>query len=138
VPLRTMTAIDQDDSNKVKVGSSNTGRIAIAERSNKRQVRPLMDHFMWFLEEACPNHAYPIRDKLKDCDMMKCFMIWGSPTWGMELNEDPAGSNTIPFPGEDVVMAVYAGSPPPRRHHMSNLSPRAPTHCGWGHGSTGV
>jgi hypothetical protein len=32
------------------------------------------------LEEACPNHAYPIRHKLKDCNMMWSFMISGSVT----------------------------------------------------------
>jgi hypothetical protein len=48
-----------------------------------------MDNFMRLLEEACPNHAYPIRHKLKDCDMMKSFMISGSLTRGTELDEDP-------------------------------------------------
>jgi hypothetical protein len=99
-----------------KAGGSNVGCIAIAERSNKHQVRPLMDHFMWLLKEACSNHAYPIGNKLMDCDMVKSFMISGSPTWGTKLNEDPGGSNTMPFPGEDVVTVVYAGSPPPPAH----------------------
>jgi predicted ATP-dependent Lon-type protease len=41
------------------------------------------------LKEACPNHVYPIKHKHKhkDCDMMKNFMISGSFTRGMELDE---------------------------------------------------
>jgi hypothetical protein len=41
------------------------------------------------LKEACPNHVYPIKHKHKDCDMMKNFMISGSFTRGMELDEVP-------------------------------------------------
>jgi hypothetical protein len=39
-------------------------------------------------------------------------MTSGSLTWGVELIEDPGGSNTIPFPGENIVMMVYGGRPP--------------------------
>jgi hypothetical protein len=44
--------------------------------------------------------------------MMKSFMISGSLTRGMELDEDPSGSDAMPFPGEDVVMTVYGGRLP--------------------------
>jgi hypothetical protein len=70
------------------------------------------DNFKRLLEEACPNHAYPIRHKLKDCDMMKSFMISGSLTRGTELDEDPGGSTRMPFPRDDAVMIVYGGCPP--------------------------
>jgi hypothetical protein len=70
--------------------------------------------------------------------MMKSFMIPGSLTQGMELDEDPGGSDTMPFLREDVVMTVYGGRPPQRRHCVSTLSPGALTHCGWGHGDKGV
>jgi hypothetical protein len=82
-------------------------------------VRPPIDHFKRLLEEACPNHVYPIRHKLKDCSKMKSFMILGSLTRGVELNEDPGRSGMMSFPREDVVMTVYCGRPPPRRCHMS-------------------
>jgi hypothetical protein len=39
-----------------------------------------MDHFKRLLEEACRKHMYPIRHKLKDCDMMRGFMTSGSLT----------------------------------------------------------
>jgi hypothetical protein len=61
-----------------------------------------------------------------------------SLTWGAELDENSGGSDTTPFPGENTVMAVYGGCLPPGRRHVSNLSPRAPSRCGCGHGGSGV
>jgi hypothetical protein len=40
----------------------------------------------------------PIRHKLKDCDMMKSFIILGSLTQGTEHDEDLGGSDLMPFP----------------------------------------
>jgi hypothetical protein len=44
---------------------------------------------------------------------MKNFMILGSLTWGIELNEVPDKSDKMPFPGEAAVMMIYSGHPPP-------------------------
>jgi hypothetical protein len=101
-------------------------------------MRPPIDHFERLLEEACSNDAYPIKHKLKDCDMMKNFMISRSLTRGMELNKDLDGSNTMPFPVEDAVMTVYGARTPPGRRQVSNLCPVTPTQCGWGHEDTGM
>jgi hypothetical protein len=79
----------------------------------------------------------PIKHKLRDCGMMN-FMVSGSLTWDMELEEDSGGRDMMPFHGEDAVMRVYDGRPPPRRHRMSNLSPETPTCCDWEPGGTGV
>jgi hypothetical protein len=54
--------------------------ISTATRNDKRPVRLPMDHFKRLLEEACPNHAYPIRHKLKDYGMMRSLMTSGSLT----------------------------------------------------------
>jgi hypothetical protein len=43
--------------------------------------------------------------------MMKNIMTSRSLTQGMELEEDPGGSDTMPFLEEDVVMMVYNGCP---------------------------
>jgi hypothetical protein len=94
-----------------KAGSSGMGCVTTVAHSDKCQAWPPIDHFRRLLEEACQNHAYPVGHELKDCDMMKSFMILGSLTWGMELDEDPGRSNTMPFPGEDTVMMVYDGRP---------------------------
>jgi hypothetical protein len=71
-----------------------------------------MDHLKRLLEEACPNHSYPVRHKLRDCSMMRSLMTSGSLTWGAELNEWPDGSKTTPFPHENTVMTVYEGRLP--------------------------
>jgi hypothetical protein len=110
-PQGAMTMIDHDDGGYEKVGGSRGGRVVTAARSDKHQARLPMDHFKRLPEEACPNHAYPVRNKLKDYNMMKSFMISGSLTQGTKLNEDSGGSDTMPFPGEDTVMMVYGGHP---------------------------
>jgi hypothetical protein len=73
-------AADYDGGNDAKIGGSGAGHIAIAARCGKRQARPPTDNFERLLEEACSNHAYPIKHKLKDYGMMKNFMISGSLT----------------------------------------------------------
>jgi hypothetical protein len=74
--------------------------------------------------------VYSVKHKLKNCDMMKNFTTLGTLTRGSKLEEDPGGSDMTPFPGKDAVMMVYDGC------HVSILSPRTPTRCGWGHGDT--
>jgi hypothetical protein len=49
--------------------------------------------------EACPNHVYPIKHKLADYDIMKNFMVSGSFTQGMELDEVLDDGDVMPFPG---------------------------------------
>jgi hypothetical protein len=87
-------------------------------------------HFERLLEEACPNNTYTIKHRLKDYDMMKNFMTSGSLIWDRELKEESGRRGVIPFPREDAVTMVYDGCSPPGRHHVSNSSPRTPTHCG--------
>jgi hypothetical protein len=82
-----------------------------AARSGKHQARPPIDHFKKLLEEAYPNHAYPVKHKLRDCDMMKNFMISGFRTQGIELDEVTDESDMMPFPGEAAFMTVYGGRP---------------------------
>jgi hypothetical protein len=79
--------------------------------NDKRQARLPMDHFKRLLDEACPNHAYPVRHKLKDCGMMRSFMTSGSITWGAELDEGPDGSDMTPFPEKNVIMTLYGDAP---------------------------
>jgi hypothetical protein len=69
----------------------------------------LTDHFERLLEEACLNHVYSIKSKLKDCDMMKIFMTTGSLTRGKEPEGDSSEKGMTPIPGEEVVMTVYDG-----------------------------
>jgi hypothetical protein len=92
-------------------GGSSVRRTSTATCNNKRQVRQPTDHFKRLLEEACLNHAYPVRHKLKDCGKMRSFMTSRSITWGAELDEGPDGRDTSPFPEENTVLIVYGGCP---------------------------
>jgi hypothetical protein len=114
------------------------GHIMTTARSSKRQAQPRIDHFGRLLEEDCSNYAYPIKHKLKDCGMMKSFIISRFLTRGMEVEEDLGGSDTMPFPGEEAVMTVYDGRPSPGSRRVTNMSPGTLTHYGWGSRSIGV
>jgi hypothetical protein len=130
-----MTMTDDNDS---EVGGSGVRRTPAATQNDKRRARPSTFHFKRLLEEACPNHTNPVRHKLKDCSMIRSFMISGSITGGAELNEGPNGSDTTSFPEENAIMTVYEGCHPTGRRRVSCLRPRPPTHYGWGHGGSGV
>jgi hypothetical protein len=88
-----------DDSNDREAGGSGVRHCSTAARNDKCHARPPTDHFKRLLEEACPNHAYPVRHKLKESSMMRNFMTSGSLTWGAELYEGPNRSDMMPFPG---------------------------------------
>jgi hypothetical protein len=45
--------------------------------------------------------------------MMRSFMTLRSLALGAELDEGLDGSDTTPFPKENVVMTIYEGPPPP-------------------------
>jgi hypothetical protein len=98
--------------------------------SGKHQAWPPTDHFEKLLEETCSNHAYPIKHKLRDCDMMKNFIASWSLTRGMEVDHVPNESDTTPFPEEDAVMTIYDGRPSPRMHRVSISSLGTPAHYG--------
>jgi hypothetical protein len=97
---------DDDAGDNEEAGGSGVALVTTAVGSNKRQARLPINHFERLLEEACPNHTYPIKHKLRDCTMMKNFMVSGSLTRGIGLDEVPDESNMMPFPGEDVFMTI--------------------------------
>jgi hypothetical protein len=74
------TTTDLDDGNNGEAAGAGVRGISTTTHSDKHQARPPTDHFKRLLEEACANHAYPIRHKLKDCSMMRSFMTTGSLT----------------------------------------------------------
>jgi hypothetical protein len=51
---------------------------------------------------------------------MRSFMTSVSLTWGVELDEGPDGSHTMPFHEENAVMMVYGGRPLSGRRRMSS------------------
>jgi hypothetical protein len=74
---------DYDDGNDEGASSSDMGHVATAAHSGMCQALPPIDHIERLLEEACLNHVYLVKHKLKDFDMMKNFKIPGSLTQGM-------------------------------------------------------
>jgi hypothetical protein len=126
-------AADDDSYGKRADGSSVVRVVAVAG-GGKHQAWPPMDHFEKLHEETCPNHAYPVKHKLRDCGIMKNFMASRSLTRGMEADE---GTMT-PYPGEDVMMTIYDLRPSPRARHVSDLCLGAPVSCGWGCGDTRI
>jgi hypothetical protein len=91
-----------------------------------------MDHFEKLLEGTWPNHAYPIKHRLKNYGMMQNIMALRSLTRGMEVDEVPNEGDVTPFPGEDAIMMIYDGRPSSGVFHVSNPSLGTPAHCGWG------
>jgi hypothetical protein len=74
------TTVNGDSANGKQAGGSDVVCVSTIAGSGKHQVQPPMVHFEKLLEEACPNHAYPIKNKLRNCEMMKNFMALGSLT----------------------------------------------------------
>jgi hypothetical protein len=104
------TSYDEGDNDK-DVGDSDEELIAAAERDVKRQARLPADHFEKVHEATCPNHTYPVRNKLKECTMMKNYMTTGTFARGKKPEGDLTGKVVAPFPEEKAVMLIYSGSP---------------------------
>jgi hypothetical protein len=90
------TSYDEGDNDK-EADDSNKEHGAGIEHDFKRKARQPVDHFEKFLEATCPNHAYPIRHKFKECSMMKNYMTRGSHQ-GQEARGRPSrkGRHTLP------------------------------------------
>jgi hypothetical protein len=48
--------------------------VAAATSSSKRQALPPVNHLEKILEASFLNHAYSIKHKLSDCNMVKSFI----------------------------------------------------------------
>jgi hypothetical protein len=96
---------------------------AVVMGSSKCQARPPTDHFEKLLDGTFPNHAYPIKHKLRENNMMKSFVTSGSLSRSMEVNEVLNEDGMTPFHEEDMVMMIYDGCPSPGRHCVT------PTFC---------
>jgi hypothetical protein len=136
--LGTMTMTRRGDDRGWEAGGSGVGQVSTVVHGNRCLVRPPTNHFKMLLEKACPNHAYLIKHKLKDCGMMQSFITSGSLTWGAELDEGTDGSDIALFPEKNATMTVFEGRPPWERHRMSSVDPRIPIHGGWGRGGSRV
>jgi hypothetical protein len=81
--------------------------VAAAERSVKCKAQSPIDNFEKLVEAACPDHAYPIKHKLKNCDMVRNFMTSRSLTRGKEPEEDQGRKGMTPPPPQSKVSFVF-------------------------------
>jgi hypothetical protein len=108
--LQEAPTVAGDDIDNDKQAGSSGMAFTVAAVGMMKNFMPTY-HFEKLHEETCPTHAYPVKHKLRDYDMMKNFMASGSLARGMEVNEVPDEGNTTPFAGEDTVMMIYNGAP---------------------------
>jgi hypothetical protein len=94
----------RDEDHGWETVSSSMGRISATTHSDWRSARTPIDYFKRLHEEACQNDTYPIRHKLKDCDMMRSLVTSLSLTWGTKPDEGPNGSDATPFPKENAMI----------------------------------
>jgi hypothetical protein len=106
-PRRVAIVAGYNDYDNKEADGSDKEYVAAAKRGIKRQAQPPTNHFERLLEAAWPNHAYPIKHKLKDYDKTKNFMTSGALTRGKEPKRDLGRKGVIPFPEEETVMMVY-------------------------------
>jgi hypothetical protein len=102
-PQWVVATANYDDGDKKKADGSDKKCVMPARHSVKRQVQPQIDHFVRLLEEACPNHAYPVKHKLKDNNMMKNFITLGSLTQDKEPKEDPVERGVLVFLSHRII-----------------------------------
>jgi hypothetical protein len=100
-----------DSGNDEKAGGSIMGHVMTTTCSGKRQLWLPTNHFEKLLEEANPNHVYPVKQKLGDCDMMKNFMMSSSLTQGMELNDAPEKATRCSSLGRPQSWPSTVGAP---------------------------
>jgi hypothetical protein len=81
--------------------------VVAVERNFKWQTRLPKDHFKILLEATCPHNSYPIKHKLKDCTLMKMFMMSGAFSKDRKPEEDLGGKSAAPIPLEAAVMTIF-------------------------------
>jgi hypothetical protein len=107
VPQRvTVTTSDDDDDNGKEVDDSVMEHVAATKHNSKCLVRQPVGHFEKLLEATCPNHAYTVRHKLKECSMIKNYMTTGVLAKGMKPKSDPGGKATARQLGLEAACAL--------------------------------
>jgi hypothetical protein len=124
-PQRVTVTTSCDEGGNEEANDSNEELVATTERDFKCQVWQPADHFEKLLEVTYPNHAYPIRHKLKECTMMKNYMSMRTLTKDKKLEGDSVGKAAAPFPKEKAVMSIYGGPAPHKSRCKLKLTSRA-------------
>jgi hypothetical protein len=119
-PLGTATTASRDEDHGWEVGSSGMKGISATTCSSRRSIGTPIEYFKRLLEEACPNFAYPMGYKLKDCSMIQSFMT--------------SGERRSTVPQRECHYDGFLVTPLVGRHRMSSLGLGISTHGGWGLG----
>ena len=89
--------------------------VAAADRKGGRKpTEGTLNHFKKLLEGSCPNHAFPVKHLLKDCNLMRRFLSGGSNK-GEQGKEpapttDDAKEKDNNFPTSDGCLMIFGGS----------------------------
>jgi hypothetical protein len=104
----------------------------MADRAGKRQGNT--DHFEQLLEKPCTNHDYPVKHKLKNCELLKRML--GQPSKhkvGDCDKEAPKDQGAPPkdrssFPDPDGYLMIFGGPEDDctKRQHKVRLGKSAP------------
>jgi hypothetical protein len=100
-------------------------RPTIVERDFKRQAWQPADHFENLLMDTFPNHAYPVRHKLKEYIMINNYMTTRAFTNDKKPEGDLAGKAAIPFPEEKAAMSIYGRPAPHESRRKFKLTSQA-------------
>ena len=52
--------------------------VTVDRKGGRKPAEGTPNHFEKLLEGPCPNHAFPIKHRYKDCVLMKRFLLRGS------------------------------------------------------------
>jgi hypothetical protein len=115
-----VTTSRDEDNNDMDAGDYDEELMDATEHDFKSQAWLPVDHFEKLLEVKCPNHTYPIKNKMKECTMMKYYMTMGSLARSKKPEGDLVGRAATPFPEETVIMLIYGGLDP--MSHIANSS----------------
>jgi hypothetical protein len=104
---RRIAIMASNNNRSEEADSSDEGFVAIVECYFKWQTQPFEDHFEKLLDATYMHQAYPMKHKLKDCTMLKKFMMSGAPSSGSKLGRDPRVKSAAPIPREAEVMTIF-------------------------------
>jgi hypothetical protein len=90
----------------------NSNLVAVVDKQlSKQKVGPPRNYFEKMLEAPCPYHKIPVKHAMKDCNLMKRYLV--------EKNKPPDAANAgaaknvehDDFPKEDdAVMMIFGGT----------------------------
>jgi hypothetical protein len=104
--LHRLAIVVSDGNDGEEADDSDGGFVAIVKRDFKWQTRSPKDHFEKLLEATDPHHPYPVKHKLRDCSMMKKFMMSGALSRDDKPGGDLGGTSVTPIPDEAEIMAI--------------------------------